>query len=143
MPVSRKKRQSCYLPRQRASDRSFLNDNSTVNLRMDVNLNSIDFLKNPLTTRVASFAKFWMTEMYQTEWIKMIFRRPRCRNTRFLKRKNQWSVSICWFNDKHPAVAPNSFGTAPTFDSSYETEAEPAYYYKGDDTQVTHGSARM
>ena len=33
-------------------------------------------------------------------------------------------------------VAPNSFGTAPTFDSSYETEAEPAYYYKGDDTQV-------
>ena len=115
----------------------FLNDNSTVNLRMDATLNSIDFLKNSLND-----ARGLVREILDDGNVPDGMDKDDISATKMSEIQDFLNVKI---NGRYlfagsmtstQPVVPNSFGTAPTFDSSYETEAEPAYYYKGDDNQI-------
>ena len=115
----------------------FLNDNSSVNLRMDMTLNSIDFLKNSLND-----ARGLVREILDDGNVPDGMDKDDISATKMSEIQDFLNVKI---NGRYlfsgsmtstQPVTPNAFGTAPTFDSSYETEAEPAYYYKGDDTQI-------
>ena len=115
----------------------FLNDNSSVNLRMDMTLNSIDFLKNSLND-----ARGLVREILDDGNVPDGMDKDDISATKMSEIQDFLNVKI---NGRYlfagsmtntQPVVPNSFGTAPTFDGSYETEAEPAYFYKGDDAQI-------
>lgn len=115
----------------------FLSENTFINLRMDTTINSITSLKTSLKDM-----KNLVRDILDDKALPGGVDKDEISGTKmqeiedFLNVKVNGRYIFAGSMTETKPVVPNSFGTAPTFDGSNTTEAEPAYYYKGDDTQV-------
>ena len=121
---------------QRRTDQ-FINDNTFINLRMNTMLNSIDSLKASL-----SDMKNLVREILDDGNVPDGLNKDDISQTKmseiqdFLNVKINGRFLFAGSKTDTKPVEPAAFGTAPTFDGSNTTRAEPAYYYKGDDAQI-------
>ena len=112
----------------------FIGDNAFVSMRMDAMLNSIDSLKSSLAdvrgllrdilddgTLPAGIDKDDISDIKISEIEDFLNVRV---NGRYLFAGTK--------TDTKP-VQPGTMSTAPTYDGSFNTTAEPAFYYQGDD----------
>lgn len=115
----------------------FLNDNTFIDLRMNAALSTIDSLKSSLRD-VRGLAREILDDGNVPDGMDKddIAKTKLSEIQDFLNVRINGRFLFAGSKTDTKPVDPAAFGTAPTFDGSNTTEAEPAYYYKGDDTQI-------
>jgi flagellar hook-associated protein 3 FlgL len=115
----------------------FLTDNTFVNLRMDTMLNSVDSLKTSLKD-VRSLLRDLVDDGQLADGINKddIADIKISEIEDFLNAKVNGRYLFAGSKTEVKPMVPGTMTTAPTYDGSFISSAEPSFYYQGDDTVV-------
>ncbi len=116
----------------------FMSGNTFIELRMNTMLNSIDTLKDSLQD-VKNLVREILDDGATPDGVDKddIAEIKMAEIEDFLNVKINGRFLFAGSKTDTEPVSPGTLSTAPTFDGSNTTEAEPAFYYKGDDTQIS------
>jgi flagellar hook-associated protein 3 FlgL len=115
----------------------FMSEHTFVQLRMDTMLNSIDALKNTLND-----VRKLLREALDDGTIPKGIDKDDFANTKMAEIEDFLNVRVngrylfAGSKTETKPVQPGNLDTAPTFDASNKTTAEPSFYYQGDDTTL-------
>jgi flagellar hook-associated protein 3 FlgL len=113
----------------------FLTDSTFINLRMDTMLNSIDSLKTSLKD-----VRSLLRDILDDGKLPAGIDKDDIADTKiseivdFLNAKVNGRYLFAGSKTDTKPIVPGTMTTAPTFDGSYLSSAEPSFYYQGDDT---------
>lgn len=115
----------------------FLTDNIFVNLRMETMLNTMDSLKTTLKD-----VRSILREITDDGTLPVGINKDDIADVKmseiqdFLNAKVNGRYLFAGSKTNVKPVEPGTLSTAPTYDASFVTSAEPSFYYQGDDTIV-------